>query len=98
MIAFIVLGIVGVLMVTCGMLEWRRKGLGIVEVGLMLGGVALVCVSVWNQATEEARFVSTLKPSIHLDMRPPPPLTPGVRPPMLPKPGAEQMGDSLISA
>lgn len=99
MIASIVLGIVGVLMVIEGLLEWRRNRLGIIEAALMLGGIALLCVSiVWHQAADQARFARTLKPSMHLDMSPPAPLAPSVRPPMLPRPGPERVGDSLIIA
>lgn len=98
MIASLVLGMVGVLILAEGLFEWRRRGLGVVETLLLFCGIALIGACIWYQATDHTRFARTLKPSIHMGTSPPPPLPPSVRPRMLPAPGPERVGDSLITA
>ena len=98
-VAISILALTGMFILAEGLLRWRREGVSLLAGILAIGGVALVCACVAYQCSsgKEARFASSLRPTMQLD-RHPPPLSPEVRPPTLKAPGQDRAWDSTIIA
>lgn len=96
-LVFNILALAGIILITEGIVQWRRQGPRSLAVVLVLGGAAMVSVYVEYQHNTEVRFVSSLRPSMNID-RHPPPLSPEVRPPTLKAPGQDRPWDSTIIA
>lgn len=92
-----ILALAGMILIAEGIVQWRRQGFRSLVAILAVGGAAMVSVYVGYQHNTEVRFISSLKPSMNLDLHPPP-LSPEVRPPTLKAPGQERAWDSMTIA